>query len=323
MPSLFENAVDSIRMGVEDFRQQDHARDISAVRNFYAGVLLLAKEALVRAAPDADPDLIIGAKLKPVPDGSGGIEMEQVGNSTVDFQQITERAKDFGVTLDQSALKALNKIRNDMEHRFTSEPAASIRAAISKGFPVAASLFRQLDEDPVALLGDTWSTMLETKELYDQELAEARRTLATVEWFSPSVSTGAFTCNECQSELVEQIDPENDQQDHVSLRCRTCGATPDLTDAIETLLEAMHGIDAYTRYKDGVEEGPIYSCPVCNRATLIEGEDGCAACGEPVDYESECMRCGETISLQEYLDGADEGLCGYCAHVTEKAMRDD
>lgn len=55
MPSLFENAVASIRMGVEDYRQQDGDRDVSAVRNFYAGVLLLAKEALVRKAPDADP----------------------------------------------------------------------------------------------------------------------------------------------------------------------------------------------------------------------------------------------------------------------------
>ncbi|MDF1835807.1 MAG: hypothetical protein P1U62_13140, partial [Alteraurantiacibacter sp. bin_em_oilr2.035] len=65
-------------MGVEDFRQQDPDRDISAVRNFYAGVLLLAKEALIRAAPKADPALVIGAKLKPVPNDAGGIEMEQV-----------------------------------------------------------------------------------------------------------------------------------------------------------------------------------------------------------------------------------------------------
>jgi hypothetical protein len=63
MPSLLENATASIRMGVEDFRQQDHDRDISAVRNFYAGVLLLAKEALIRAVPNADPQHVIGAKL--------------------------------------------------------------------------------------------------------------------------------------------------------------------------------------------------------------------------------------------------------------------
>jgi len=99
MSSLFENAVASIRMGVEGFRQQNRNRDISAVRNFYAGVLLLAKEALIRVAPNADPQFVIGAKLKPVLDGQGGIELSQVGHSTIDFHQIGERAKDFGIVL--------------------------------------------------------------------------------------------------------------------------------------------------------------------------------------------------------------------------------
>ncbi|MDJ0276278.1 hypothetical protein QLH51_05630 [Sphingomonas sp. 2R-10] len=54
MPSLFENAVSSLRMGVEDYRQQDADRDVSAVRNFYAGVLLLAKEALIRKVKSRD-----------------------------------------------------------------------------------------------------------------------------------------------------------------------------------------------------------------------------------------------------------------------------
>lgn len=216
MPSLFSNAVASIRMGVEDFRQQDPDRDISAVRNFYAGVLLLAKEALIRAAPKADADVIIGAKLKPVPDGKGGISMEQVGHTTVDFQQIGTRAADFAIALDHKALTALNKIRNDMEHHYTSEPATAVRAAISKAFPVAASLFRQLDENPLDLLGDLWTTMLETKELYDQELKAARATMEKVGWHSPSIA-GAFKCESCQQELVEQIDPRT--RSRTSLNC--------------------------------------------------------------------------------------------------------
>jgi hypothetical protein len=56
MSSLFDNAVASIRMGIEDYQSQDAFRDISAVRNYYAGVLLLAKEALVRRFPAEDPD---------------------------------------------------------------------------------------------------------------------------------------------------------------------------------------------------------------------------------------------------------------------------
>lgn len=323
MPSLFDNAVASIRMGVEDFRQQDPDRDISAVRNFYAGVLLLAKEALIRAAPNADPALVIGAKLKPIPNGTGGIAMEQVGHTTVDFQQIGDRAKDFGVHIDHKALKALNRIRNDMEHHYTDESATAIRAAISKGFPVAASLFRQMDEVPTELLGDAWTTMLETKELYDQELKEARATLDKVTWHSPSLNGATLNCGECKSELVEQTDPDNESQDCVELRCRTCGGFPNLAETIEQAIDNIFGVEAYIRHKDAGEDGPIYTCPACRRNTLIEGEDACASCNEPLDYTSECDRCGSEITVQDFLEGLDGGLCSYCSWQIEKIMRED
>jgi hypothetical protein len=310
-------------MGVEDFRQQDPDRDISAVRNFYAGVLLLAKEALIRAAPKADPALVIGAKLKPVPDGVGGIAMEQIGHSTIDFRQISERAKDFDVHIDHSALKALNTIRNDMEHHYTDESATAIRAAISKGFPVAASLFRQMEEVPTELLGDAWTTMLETKELYDQELREARATLDKVAWHSPSLNGASFKCDECKSELVEQTESDNESQDCVELRCRTCGVFLDLADAVEQAIDGVYGVEAYIRSKDAGEDGPIYTCPACGRHTLVEGEDACANCNEPLDYTSECGRCGNEISVQDFLDGLDEGLCSYCSWQMEKVMRED
>lgn len=323
MSSLFANAVASIRMGVEDFQQQDHDRDISAVRNFYAGVLLLAKEALVRAAPGADPNVVIGAKLKPIPDGRGGIAMEQIGHTTVDFQQIGDRARDFGIAIDHSALKSLNKIRNAMEHHYTSESAAAIRAAISKGFPVVASLFRQLDEDPLALLGNAWTVMLETKDLYDQELQAARKTLADVAWHSPSVAGAGLRCPSCQSELIEQVDGDNEAQDCIEFRCRTCGAKPEAGDVIEQALDDLYASSAYVRYKEAMEDGPLYQCPACDRHTLVEGEDCCANCSEPLDYRSECFRCGTGIGIQDYLDGLDEGLCSYCAYVAEKVMRED
>ena len=323
MPSLFDNAVASIRMGVEDFRRQHPSRDISAVRNFYAGVLLLAKEALIRAAPNADPELVIGAKLKPVPDGEGGIEMKQVGHTTIDFQQISARAKDFGVNIDAKALKDLNAIRNDMEHHYTNESATAIRAAISKSFPVAASLFRQMEELPTELLGDAWSTMLETKELYDQELRETRSTLNKVVWHSQTLDEAFLQCGECNSELVEQTDLDNESQDSVELRCRTCGKFPDLADSVEQIIESKYGGEAYLRAKEAGENGPIYTCPACARHTLVEGEEACANCNEPLDYTSECGRCGDTIPIQDFLDGLDEGLCSYCSWQFEKLMRED
>ena len=318
MPSLFENAVASIRMGVEDYGQQDADRDISAVRNFYAGVLLLAKEALIRAAPNADPQHVIGAKLKPVSDGKGGIEMAQVGHTTVDFQQIGERAADFGISLDHKALKALNTIRNDMEHHYTSSPATAIRSAIAKGFPVASSLFRQMKEDPAEHLGDVWTTMLETTDLYNHEVAEAKATLANVAWVSETVANASFKCSECGAELLGQVDPENTKQSHVEFRCRGCQATPDVEDVIEATVEQELGHEVYINYKDAGEEGPIYECPSCQRQCYIDREGACANCGEELDYDSECARCSNGISIREYLDGNDSGLCGYCKYVMEK-----
>jgi hypothetical protein len=44
---LFRNAVQSIQLGIEDYQANNSKRAVSAVRNFYAGVLLLAKEVLV------------------------------------------------------------------------------------------------------------------------------------------------------------------------------------------------------------------------------------------------------------------------------------
>lgn len=62
MSKLFNNAVESIVVGIEDYRQNSRPRALSAVRNFYTGTLLLAKEILVRKVPGADPDEILGAK---------------------------------------------------------------------------------------------------------------------------------------------------------------------------------------------------------------------------------------------------------------------
>jgi hypothetical protein len=120
MHSLFDNAIQSIQLGVEDFGANDPKRTLSAVRNFYAGTLLLAKEVLVRAAPKASPDTILAARLKVVPDGKGDVLTKSVGHRTIDFVDIGERFKDFGLQIDHSALQDLNRIRAEVEHLYTT-----------------------------------------------------------------------------------------------------------------------------------------------------------------------------------------------------------
>ena len=68
---LLDNAIHSIRIGLEDSKADDEARALSAIRNLHAGLLLLAKEVLARAAPNVDGEAVIAEAYKPLPDGHG------------------------------------------------------------------------------------------------------------------------------------------------------------------------------------------------------------------------------------------------------------
>jgi hypothetical protein len=120
MNTLFDNAVQSIQIGIEDYQSNDAKRSLSAVRNFYAGTLLLAKEALVRAVPKANADEVIGAHYRPVPNNQGGVQYEQIGYRTIDFDEIGKRFKDFDLPINQTALRELNRIRGDVEHHHSN-----------------------------------------------------------------------------------------------------------------------------------------------------------------------------------------------------------
>ncbi|MGQ3075323.1 MAG: hypothetical protein ACT7A5_29945, partial [Ferrovibrionaceae bacterium] len=61
MNSLFDNAIQSIQLGLEDYKSNDPKRPLSAVRNFYSGLLLLAKETLVRATPNESAKIILAS----------------------------------------------------------------------------------------------------------------------------------------------------------------------------------------------------------------------------------------------------------------------
>jgi DNA-directed RNA polymerase subunit RPC12/RpoP len=318
MSALFANAVESIKMGIEDYSLDQPGRSLSAVRNFYAGLLLLAKEVVSRKVPNADPDQVIGAKYKPVPNASGGVDYVPDGRTTIDFMTIGKRFKDFGIAIDAKALDELNTIRNDIEHRYTNTPASAVREAIARAFPVTLQLFREAGEDPRTLLGDAWPIMLTARDLYETELARCRATLAGVNWRSPTVEARGLRCTKCGSALVEQRDAQNSDQDEMGLICQGCGESLDREEEIVDAVDRALGGEAYERFKDTSESGPVYECPSCGNGAYIDTEDACAVCGETFEYEGICMRCSSSIPLEDALAGLDGGLCSYCTHVMSK-----
>ena len=50
--SMLDNAIQSIQIGMEDFHEEDERRVLSAIRNLYAGILLLFKYKLQQLSPE-------------------------------------------------------------------------------------------------------------------------------------------------------------------------------------------------------------------------------------------------------------------------------
>ena len=315
MKTLFENAIQSIQLGIEDYQANDPKRALSAVRNFYAGALLLAKEVLVRAAPEANPEDILGAKYKPVSDGRGGVEYEPVAHNTIDFSQVGERFKDFGLSINHTALNDLNRIRNDIEHLYTNAAHKTVREAIAKAFPVVAGLFRLAGEQPRAALGDCWQIMLDVRDVYEKELEACRRSFEAVDWKSGSVAEAALVCPSCKSHLVEQRDASNTDQESIEARCRACDVAIEVEKLIEAALDAHFEIESHVAVKDGGEP-PVYTCPECALETYVmwNEEHGCAWCSFVL---GDCSICSSGLT-PDTVSFDDHTLCAHCDHVMSK-----
>ena len=323
MHSLLDNAIQSIQLGVKDYGANDPKRTLSAVRNFYAGTLLLAKEVLVRAAPKASPDRILAARLKLVPDGKGDVSIKSVGHRTINLSDIGERFKDFGLQIDHSALKDLNRIRTEIEHLYTTTGREKVREAMAKAFPVVVQLFHQLRVEPRTALGDSWQVMLDVRSFYEQQLAECQATFGNVDWSSSAMGAASPICPRCHSELVARSNSTSRHYQDADAQCRACGDKISAEDLIKASLAEHLAGERYDAVKDGGPY-PLHHCPECGSETYVtvDGEDGCAWCGHVV--EGECTRCGTKLEVDN-VSFEDSNLCSYstagCQRTTNAGWR--
>lgn len=280
MSDLLRNASVSIRLGVEDYQSSEYGRHLSSVRNFYAGVLLLAKEVLIRHAQDADPLVVVGARIKPVPDGAGGVKFVADGQKTIDAHTIGQRLRDFDIKIQQSALDRLNTIRNEVEHYFTDAPKELVREAIGTAFPVVAHLYRLAGEDAAENLGDAWDVMLEAEAVYQDELKACRASFAAVEWRNDLNLTEVIECPVCRSDLVEQSDPSNADPDSIQPHCKACGFNSLWEDILIVSLRRHFAFEIYV-WKTEDADRPIATCDNCFYETYVTAEPHniCFNCG--------------------------------------------
>ncbi|MBT3982041.1 MAG: hypothetical protein HOE90_11850 [Bacteriovoracaceae bacterium] len=312
---IYENAIISIHLGIADYQDDDTNRHISAVRNFYSGVLLLGKCCLLEFAKAEEAMQILASKFDIELDDDGEVIYVPKGTQTIDFNEMQKRFKNFKLSWPKVNIKSLQSLRNNLEHFHASESEDQIQEIIAECFPMVESFFETLNKDPAEELEDTWKTMLEEKNFYSKKKEECDKTFEKID--VPNVDgLSNISCPGCSSTLLFQENPSNINLESVEVKCKACGETCPTTSFILEFVNNEYGVDDYISYKDGGGH-TVHSCPECSEDTYVHnGEiNKCFNCNYSIN--SECARCQCELTV-ENLSVNNSSYCDYCDHMMSK-----
>lgn len=308
MEYIIANGLNSIRVGLEDFERatdgQDDARLTSAVRNVFAGILLLAKGKLYELSPPESRGILIRVVRPKLVDGR--VEVQSVGKRTIDYAEIKKRFNDCQLRLDWDRLERIHDIRNELEHFYHGGPRSTVQEALSDAAVVVRSLLEHLRLDPIHALGEQpWRILLRSEALFEAELSACRETFAGVNWINRVATAAAehFSCWECSSPLIRQLDTGNTEQDDVHPQCAACGAESDVRSLLERAVQRQYFRELYETQTRGGEL-PVVRCPSCRSYALVLEPNQCAACDHRLDETTLwCEHCHNPMSAQEKQSG--------------------
>jgi predicted RNA-binding Zn-ribbon protein involved in translation (DUF1610 family) len=313
--SILKNAVDSIALGIEDYKSKDLRRMTSCARNISAGILLLFKHKLAELSPSDSNQALIKKQVLPIITSSGDIKWRGEGSKTVDVQQIRDRFENLGISVDWKRVDAISKYRNDIEHYYSSVPQNDIRAMIADSFIVIRNFVSiHLQQEPLTLLGkDTWEVLVDESEVYEKEREECIEHISAIDWLYKSLEEALiqFRCPQCGSGLIDATNSETERE-AAEFNCRSCGQKWEFDTIVPLAISDFFAAENHDSIRHGGDPATI-TCPNCSNDTYILSEDVCVMCCESV--ERKCKRCGCEIPPEE-IDGG--GYCGWCDHMMSK-----
>jgi hypothetical protein len=310
--SIYKNAINSIELGVEDFRSPDPKRALSATRNIVAGVLLLVKHKLQLLSPSDSDDALIKQRVLPALDDAGNVSWLGSGKKTVDFQQIEERCKSLGINLDTKRLGKIVAYRNRIEHYYDDTTPSNVRELLGQSFLIIRDFLRdELGLDPQEEFDpEVWSTLVDNNEVYERERLDCVNRIGLIDWHFDALNEALqeVSCLSCMSTLVDVENTDVKREDAV-FKCRSCGTNAPFGFMADRAVSEFYLSENISSIQDGGDPAVIL-CPECGLDTYDLEENCCLVCEESM--ETECSHCSCSIPTTE-LDGS--GICGYCAQV--------
>lgn len=308
--SIRQNAVESIQVGVEDFKNGSHSRIISSIRNIYAGLLLLYKSKLSELSPPDSDEVLIKDKIQPKINDDGKLNWIGKGSKTVDVQQIIDRFKNLNISIDDKTLLKIQKKRNDLEHYYLNGISIdTLKGIIADSFILIRDFTEKyLNLRTVALLGEqTYSILSEVAKFYNDELELCKKEISEFNNITDTLKEALFdfTCEKCGSGLVT-VDDKNEKR----FVCKSCNTKIEFDKIVP---EALSQYNYPIAYESKGMDTNIIDCPFCGEFAYVLESEICELCGESA--ESECSNCGDQILPEEL---SDDGLCGWCRHMISK-----
>ena len=151
MNKLLENAIVSIKLGVDDYFSTDPNRILSCVRNMFSGLLLLFKSKLLDLSPPNSNEVLIKKNIIPIIE-NGNIVFKGSGNITIGIDEIKKRFQELKINTNWSIIERIRKERNNIEHYYVNTDNSILRRLIVDIFHVTNDFMRnELKEEPKEL----------------------------------------------------------------------------------------------------------------------------------------------------------------------------
>lgn len=217
---IFENAIDSIELGIEDYvlGSRDQKRYQSSVRNLFAGILLLLKSMLAEISKNDDFSLLYEPTSK----------KRGKHRHTIGYETLIKLLKEQNINIDWQCLKDLHDYRNDIEHYF-SAAGSVVGSYIANSFLLIKKFIEEeWGYDPQECFSEkNWQELLKEEKVHCEEVAKRKKDFDKITWFSPDVERIFLRhrCSACDSDLIRinnEIKAEEDIT-AVSFFCRNCG----------------------------------------------------------------------------------------------------
>ncbi|MBE6375911.1 MAG: hypothetical protein E7050_05535 [Lentisphaerae bacterium] len=318
--AIFDNAIASIELGIEDYKlaKGDSSRYLSAVRNLFAGLLLLFKSKLAEVSKDDNFSLLIAPSVKTPYD-------IQQRPKTVGYYDLIKRLKEQEVNVDWEKIKDLHAYRNDIEHYFApdSKSDSIVRGYIANSFLIIKQfLEKDLGYNPQECFAeDIWQEFLKDEAVHSAEIAEMVFEFDKLLWFSDDVEKLFLKhrCHNCNSDIIRVDDKLMQDAKDTSFICRNCGRQWIYYELAKEIANKLSQRDLW-ELKDGGTEIIGY-CPECEEEMYCSIGEVCLNCGVRGPFE--CEFCGCEVPISELIIFSETGRCSWCEHQFEKIMEED